>query len=198
MQIFDANIGANIRYITKYTKARYVQKKIRRDLYEAFIKWCGEDSINVCIEKALRIFGTNIDPNIDANIGTNTARSSTSASSAGAFVPDIDLNIDANIVPNIGTNEAISKAGHQDPGNKLTGVSPRLADVLKQIVEKLSDLDERVRIIEHVHWGRARINRAVEVYEAGGIPEELKSAKPVEVAKGDGVEVYVYEVREGA
>jgi len=78
------------------------------------------------------------------------------------------------------------------------GAGPRLADVLKQIVEKLSDLDERVRIIEHVHWGRARINRAVEVYEAGDIPEELKSAEPVEVAKGDGVEVYVYEVREGA
>jgi hypothetical protein len=78
------------------------------------------------------------------------------------------------------------------------GASHRLADILKQIVERLSDLDERVRIIEHVHWGRARINRAVEVYEAGGIPEELKSVKPVEVAKGDGVEVYVYEVREGA
>jgi len=73
-------------------------------------------------------------------------------------------------------------------------VSPRLADILKQIVEKLSDLDERVRIIEHVHWGRAYINRAVEVYEASDIPEELKSAEPVEVAKGDGVEVYIYEV----
>jgi len=165
MQIFDANIepniGTNIRYITKYTKARYVQKKIRRDLYEAFIKWCGGDSINVCIEKALRIFGanigTNIVPNIDPNIGTNTARSSTLTSSARAFVPDIDPNIDANIVPNIGTNEAGSKASHQDPSGKLTGVSPRLADVLKQM-----------------------------------------SAEPVEVAKGDGVEVYVYEVREGA
>jgi len=120
MQIFDPNIvpniepniGANIRYITKYTKARYVQKKIRRDLYEAFIKWCGEDSINVCIEKALRIFGANIDPNIEPNIGTNTARSNTSASSARAFVPNID--------PNIGTNEAGSKAGHQDPSDKLT------------------------------------------------------------------------------
>jgi hypothetical protein len=202
MQIFDPNIepniGANIRYITKYTKARYVQKKIRRDLYEAFIKWCGEDSINVCIEKALRIFGANIDPNIVPNTGANTARSSTSASSARAFVPDIDPNIGTNIEPNIGTNEAGSKAGHQDPSDKPTGVSPRLADILKQIVEKLSDLDERVRIIEHVHWGRAYINRAVEVYEASDIPEELKSAEPVEVAKGDGVEVYVYEVREGA
>jgi hypothetical protein len=105
---------------------------------------------------------------------------------------------DANIEPNIGTNEAGSKAGRQDPSGKLTGVSPRLADVLKQIVEKLSDLDERVRIVEHVHWGRVHINRAVEVYEAGDIPEELKSVEPVEVAKGDGVEVYVYEVREGA
>jgi len=198
MQIFDPNIvpniGTNIRYITKYTKARYVQKKIRRDLYEAFIKWCGEDSINVCIEKALRIFGANIDPNIVPNTGANTARSNTSASSAGAFVPDIDPNIDANIVPNIGTNGAGSKAGRQDPSDKLTGAGSRLADVLKQIVEKLSDLDERVRIIEHVHWGRAHINRAVEVYEAGDIPEELKSVKPVEVAKGDGVEVYIYEV----
>jgi hypothetical protein len=75
----DANIGTNIvpniRYITKYIKERYVQKKIRRDLYERLIKWCGGDSINACLEKALSVLesniGTNIVPNIGANIGTN-------------------------------------------------------------------------------------------------------------------------------
>jgi hypothetical protein len=79
----DANIGANIvpniRYITKYIKERYVQKKIRRDLYERFIKWCGGDSINTCLEKALSV--------LESNIGTN-------------IVPNIGTNMDANIVPN--------------------------------------------------------------------------------------------------
>jgi hypothetical protein len=50
-------------YIIRYVKEHYVQKKIRREIYEAFIKWCGENSINICLEKALKILG--------ANIGTN-------------------------------------------------------------------------------------------------------------------------------
>ena len=44
-----------MKYITKYIKDRYVVRKIRRDLYERFIKWCGENSINICLEKALSL-----------------------------------------------------------------------------------------------------------------------------------------------
>lgn len=50
----------NTRYITRYVKEHYVRKKIRREIYEAFIKWCGEDSINICLEKVLKVLGSNI------------------------------------------------------------------------------------------------------------------------------------------
>jgi hypothetical protein len=41
--------------MTKYIKDRYVKRNIRKDLYERFIKWCGEHSINICLEKALSL-----------------------------------------------------------------------------------------------------------------------------------------------
>jgi hypothetical protein len=44
-----------MRYIKEYVRRHYVKRSIRRDLYERFIKWCEETSINVCLEKALRI-----------------------------------------------------------------------------------------------------------------------------------------------
>jgi len=44
-----------MKYMTKYIKDRYVKRNIRKDLYEDFIKWCGENSINICIEKALSL-----------------------------------------------------------------------------------------------------------------------------------------------
>jgi hypothetical protein len=85
MQILVKILYQNIRYITKYIKEHYVQKKIRRDLYERFIKWCGGDSINTCLEKALSV--------LESNIGTNTAS-----------------NIDTNIGENIGANTADSRS----------------------------------------------------------------------------------------
>jgi hypothetical protein len=65
---------ASMRYITRYVKEHYVNKKIRRDLYERLVKWCNTESINVCIEKVLSVLdniGTNIGTNIATNIGTN-------------------------------------------------------------------------------------------------------------------------------
>ena len=44
-----------MRYIREYVRRHYVKRSIRRDLYERFIRWCEETSINVCLEKALRI-----------------------------------------------------------------------------------------------------------------------------------------------
>jgi hypothetical protein len=42
-------------YISQYKKEHYVKRDIRKDLYERFIKWCGENSINICLEKALSL-----------------------------------------------------------------------------------------------------------------------------------------------
>jgi hypothetical protein len=67
-------MGTSMRYITRYVKEHYVNKKIRRDLYEKLVKWCNTESINVCIEKILSVLdniGTNIETNITTNIGTN-------------------------------------------------------------------------------------------------------------------------------
>ena len=109
----DANIGTNIapnvRYITRYVKERYVQKKIRRDLYERLVKWCGGDSVNVCLERALSVLessagatsapniganiGTVSDTNIETNIGANVALS---APSPATSAPNIGVNIGTN------------------------------------------------------------------------------------------------------
>ena len=67
-------MGASMRYITRYVKEHYVNKKIRRDLYEKLVKWCNTESINTCIEKILSVLNniaTNIETNIETNIGTN-------------------------------------------------------------------------------------------------------------------------------
>jgi hypothetical protein len=81
------NIGTNVRYITRYVKEHYVQKKIRRDLYERLVKWCGGDSVNICLERALNVLessaGVTSTPNIGANIGTISGTTST---------PNIDAN----------------------------------------------------------------------------------------------------------
>jgi len=68
------NMGMSVKYITRYVKEHYVNKKIRRDLYERLVKYCNTESINVCIENILSVLdniGTNIATNIGTNIGTN-------------------------------------------------------------------------------------------------------------------------------
>jgi len=62
-------------YVKKYMRERYVSRRIRRDLYERFVEWCGEPSINICLEKALSILTTNITPNMDTNITSNAGAS---------------------------------------------------------------------------------------------------------------------------
>jgi len=62
-------------YIKKYMRERYVSRRIRRDLYDRFISWCGESSINICLEKALSILVANITPNMDTNTAPNTGAS---------------------------------------------------------------------------------------------------------------------------
>jgi hypothetical protein len=42
-----------LKYRNKYLKEHYVQRRIRRDLYEKLVEWCGEESINMCLEKLL-------------------------------------------------------------------------------------------------------------------------------------------------
>jgi len=48
-----------MKYITRYIKERYVVRKIKKDLYNEFIKWCNDENINKCIRKALEILKTN-------------------------------------------------------------------------------------------------------------------------------------------
>jgi len=109
----DANIVTYTRYVTRYVKEHYVQKKIRRDLYNAFVKWCGEDSINMCLEKALRVLvantGTVSVSNTVTNIGANSAGATPSPSSAKTFASNTVSNTGANAVTNIGANRGVAK-----------------------------------------------------------------------------------------
>jgi hypothetical protein len=41
------------KYISRYMTKRYAKPSVRRDLLEEFYAWCGERSMNYCIEKAL-------------------------------------------------------------------------------------------------------------------------------------------------
>jgi hypothetical protein len=60
------------KYHAKYVKEHYVKRDIRRELYEAFIEWCGERSINICLEKALNVLRGNIAAGVRENIAPNT------------------------------------------------------------------------------------------------------------------------------
>jgi hypothetical protein len=76
------------KYHTRYVKEHYIKRDIKRELYEAFIEWCGERSINICLEKALRILrgniplntGVNVRGNIAPNTGANPSKPGTTAS----------------------------------------------------------------------------------------------------------------------
>jgi hypothetical protein len=59
------------RYHARYVREHYVKRDIKRELYEAFIEWCGERSINICLEKALNILRGNITLNVRGNTASN-------------------------------------------------------------------------------------------------------------------------------
>ena len=48
------------KYISRYMGRRYAKPSVRRDLLEEFYAWCGERSLNSCIEKVLSGTGTAI------------------------------------------------------------------------------------------------------------------------------------------
>jgi hypothetical protein len=48
------------KYISRYMGRRYAKPSVRKDLLEEFYAWCGERSINYCIEKAMSGTGATI------------------------------------------------------------------------------------------------------------------------------------------
>jgi hypothetical protein len=81
------------KYHARYVKEHYIKRDIKRELYEAFIEWCGEKSINICLEKALSILRGNIPLNVRGNIAPNTGEKALSI-------------LEANITPNTGANQS--------------------------------------------------------------------------------------------
>jgi hypothetical protein len=96
-------------YISRYIRERYVRRNIRRDLYERLVRWCGERSVNLCLEKALSILEANIASNIAPNIATVT-----SANKPATLAP----NIASNIAPNMG---ASTGTGQPEPATSTSG-----------------------------------------------------------------------------
>jgi hypothetical protein len=94
------NIGVNMpKYHARYVRERYVKRDIRRDLYERLVSWCGERSINICLEKALAV--------LEANMASNKTHS-TGTVLASNMAP----NIGANIAPNTGA-QSTTRGGAQ-------------------------------------------------------------------------------------
>ncbi|MCI4438185.1 MAG: hypothetical protein JHC33_15370 [Ignisphaera sp.] len=94
--------------------------------------------------------------------------------------------------------ESYVSGANSGSGSSLT-TSANL-ESLKELAEKVKDLEERVRIIEQVHWGVAEINKRVQVYDGDSeegrkILEEIrqKGLKPVERSEGSGIAVEVYD-----
>ena len=69
------------KYHTRYVREHYVKRDIKRELYEAFIEWCGERSINACLEKALSILRGNVPLNVRGNIASQGKSESLTQSS---------------------------------------------------------------------------------------------------------------------
>jgi hypothetical protein len=97
------------------------------------------------------------------------------------------------------------EASYQNDSSKLSGDSDpqtqdKLANILKQIIDKVKDLDERVSIIEHVYWSIDHVNKAIQVYEGDSeegrkIPEEVRQkGKLIDRSEGNEIDVEVYEV----
>jgi len=68
-------------YLARYMKEHYVSRRIRRDIYERFISWCGERSINSCLEKALEVLTANTTANIAVNTDLKVSKTQPSTSS---------------------------------------------------------------------------------------------------------------------
>jgi hypothetical protein len=67
-------VVGTLRYRDRYVREHYVQKKIRRDLYERLVGWCGADSPNLCLERLLDVVsGTYVVPAYVPDIGTALA-----------------------------------------------------------------------------------------------------------------------------
>jgi hypothetical protein len=97
------------KYHARYVKEHYIKRDIKRELYEAFIEWCGEKSINICLEKALSILRGNIPLNVRGNIAPNTGEKALSI-------------LEANITPNIGANTAPNTRANQSKKSKVRGL----------------------------------------------------------------------------
>jgi len=68
-------------YLARYMREHYVSRRIRRDIYERFISWCGERSINSCLEKALEILTANTTANMAVNTDLKAGKTLPSSSS---------------------------------------------------------------------------------------------------------------------
>ena len=71
------------RYHARYVREHYIKRDIKRELYEAFIEWCGERSINICLEKALSILRGNITLNVRGNVTRTSGSITTTTGDVG-------------------------------------------------------------------------------------------------------------------
>jgi len=131
-----------MKYITRYIRKKYVTRNIRRDIYEQFISWCGDRSINVCLEKALRI----LTANIVANMATNTE-------SEG----DMTTNITANMTANMAANTDRDKSSKD---NMTTNIVANMAANTEQQTQPKDDMTANIATNIAVNIAANRLGNA--------------------------------------
>jgi len=91
-----------------------------------------------------------------------------------------------------------SEVSYQNDSSKL--LQSKLSELLKTLIKKVRDIEERVRVIEYVYWGVADKSKHVQVLE--GDSEESrkvvegirqKGLKPIDRSEDNGVAVEIYE-----
>jgi hypothetical protein len=71
---YGTYVGGRVGYRDRYIREHYVQKKIRKDLYERLVRWCGADSPNLCLERLLdAVSGAHAGTTYVPDIGTALA-----------------------------------------------------------------------------------------------------------------------------
>jgi hypothetical protein len=106
------------KYHTRYVKEHYIKRDIKRELYEAFIEWCGERSINICLEKALNILRGNVPLNISGNMHSDIQSKYSEEISRG----NVPLNVRGNVTTNT-AQQATTAVEGQHIGANIGGKS---------------------------------------------------------------------------
>jgi hypothetical protein len=168
----------SLSYKKRYLSEHYVQKRIRRDLYEKFVEWCGETSINICLEKALDVL--------------LSSRAS------------LESKLSEPVSKQLADPPSAAEEKVRDMLRRVTRLLSELGDEVRGLGERVARLEGRAsrleeRVAELDEWV-SKIIDAINRLEAdlSSVEYELftRGREPIECSSGKGIEVCIYDVPE--